>query len=108
MNKTKLLFIRACKTLNKKRLCSVYRRFHLNTSHINEHILMILQEICFENDLIDLRVYREIQEKLNPDNWRYNKDKSYIENSLDVHISIIAHSKVDKFEGYITPKRFRK
>jgi len=106
MNKTAILFIRACKSKNPNlRVNSVYRRFYLasdNTVINTWNICTVLSRICNDFGItIEMLV-----NDLNPTqrlrfNWEV--DVSMEDQLLERLISYIRFVQVDKLDGYIKP-----
>jgi hypothetical protein len=109
MNKTELLFIRACKSCKPKRLKSVYRRFYLKyyQDACDNFILNILTDIC--DKYLDVSLSKFIQDV----NHEKVMDKMLNNKRIEIEIQIsvvrnyIAFADIDKFPGYIAPCRFR-
>ena len=70
MSKIEMLFVRACKSMERKRVYSVYRRFYMNSDKKPEvHIANILMNICDKYYPIDPMT---LMADLCPANrWRY-------------------------------------
>lgn len=106
MDKTELLFIRACKSLNPSvRVKSVYRRFYaIEPKSI--YIVYALIKICDKYLKISLT---DIINDLNPDNsWKYIETKmDYYDRVMSVLISKIRFAKVEVFPEYKVPRMFK-
>lgn len=108
MDKTQMLFIRACKSSDPKiRLVSVYRRFynpHLNTEERKPMIALILSKIVDQ-----YRPYTEswsLLDLLSPSNdWR--NGTAYWDKVINVLMNRIRFSGREKFPGFIPPLKFR-
>jgi hypothetical protein len=113
MNKLDMIFVRACKSSDpRKRLNSLYYRFYgVNERVGNENeILYKLACICEEYDLISIT---KLVNSLSPSNaWKYTDgslfDTSYTgDPRFGLLLSTIRLSRVDKFPGFISCKKFR-
>lgn len=106
MNTTEMLWIRACKSLNRqKRLKSVYRRFYSYEPLTKYNLSQILVQIVTEYELISTV---ELIDALNPNKYIDDK-RDYWTRVADTLVSAIALTNpYEKFQGYIAPKRFRK
>lgn len=109
MDKSTVLFIRACKSLNhKKRVESVYRRFYFAGKLNNaQHIANILTRICTDYNLIQLQ---ELVDDLSPNTIEFYKgrNKSYYDVIVEIMSSKIRLASVMNFKGYPTPTKFKR
>ncbi len=107
LDKTEMLFIRACKSLDpKKRLMSVYRRLYLGGITEEFAILYIsslLADIVQRYKLIDLDT---LIHNLSPNSFDY-KQYSYNEKVFYTLINAIRFAEYKKFPRLIKPLRYR-
>jgi hypothetical protein len=109
MNKTHLLFIRACKSKDpKKRVSSVYRRLYLSDHTPDDFalagILASIGEQYLNYPLSDVLVDLHPHHK-----WKYGLTESASHWAFvkAVLISKLRLASIDRFPGYIKPKRFK-
>ncbi len=107
MSKTRMLFIRACKSKDPaKRLKSVYRRTYLADSNADFHIANILLSIVKDYDLATLDKFLAA---MSPDNdWMYadNNAKEPLPYWTKVKLvctTVIRFTEAKKCEGMIWP-----
>lgn len=112
MDKTELLIIRACKSLDPEtRLVSVYKRKYGNYDGKDCYIAMILENICEKFDLVKTS---DLLRDLHPDNqWKFNITDSitninYWSLVKRILTSLIRLTPIDKFDGFISPIRFKR
>jgi hypothetical protein len=111
MDASTQLFIRACKSKNQiKRVERVYRKFYLfqNGAIDRVPIVSILLDICDEYQVLSLR---NLAVALDPDEFGYygiSDTDTYTDRLFKILISKIRLSAVSKFEGFISPIRFRR
>lgn len=102
-----MLFVRACKCRSPfKRVLSVYRRQYGNYENDTMYIAGILASLCDKYNVITTS---QLLTDMNPDNhWKFgNKLDGYFTTSVNILISHIGHTNIDKFGGFISPIRFR-
>jgi hypothetical protein len=110
MEKLEQLFIRACKSKDPQtRVRSVYRRYYVNYTIPEPHIINILAKIC--DKYVPMKVTEMIY-GLHPDNRWINgngeDEYNYTIISLNVLINKIRFSETNKFPGITSPAMFRK
>lgn len=113
MNKTTMLFIRACKsnTYNDRRTTdarieSVYRRFYLSGFDIPKAALIsILADIVEDFDLLTVT---NLITRLDPNYvFSYDENYSYIDRCYNTMVTVIRHAEKSKFPDLISPRKFR-
>ena len=108
MDKTTQLFIRACKSKDSyTRLRSVYRRFYLDDLNWEPHVVLILSRIC--DNYLNLSTIDIITGVSPHKDWMYPEElrDDYHYKALSYLSTVIAHTKIDNFEGLSRPRRFR-
>ena len=106
MEKTSLLFIRACKSRSPwKRVESVYKRFYYRVAD-DRAIASLLSQVCDKYAPISTK---ELIDGLNPNNkWMYANDSdSYYETVSKVLISHLRLIAVDRINGWVVPRHFK-
>ena len=109
MNKTDMLFIRACKSDNaEKRIQRIYKSvygYHFDY----EYAAIILMNIVNDNNLVDTSSL--ILQYLDPRKaWQFggSEDEDYYVRVFRAMISIIRLTEVSKLVNFIPPVRFRR
>ena len=106
METNDLLFVRACKSLDPYvRLETLYRRIYLSEPS-KGNLSLILSEICDKYNL--LTVSKTIME-LHPSYGSYSFDLTpYDTRVFMLMVSTLRFAPVDKLDGYIPSRKFRK
>lgn len=107
LTKIQILFIRACKSKNSEtRLLSLYRRFYLTCpkEEAKEYMADLLSEIVQDNNLIKLT---NLIGDLSPTNYFYSSF-NFNEKVFHIMIHAIRFAEIKKFDGFISPVRYRR
>lgn len=111
MNKTEMLFIRACKSKEPlKRLETLHKRIYVHESaaRTENNLISELSNICQNYDLIGVAdLIREMSRAKDRYCFFTKKEISFQKLCLDVLISAIRFAEADIFTGFIPPARFK-
>jgi len=109
VNKTDMLFIRACKSDNaEKRIQRIYKSVYYYDFDY-KHAAIILTKIVTENNLINMQ--NLITECLDPSQaWKFggSEDEDYYVRVFRAMIGIIRLTEVSKLVNFIPPVKFRR
>lgn len=111
MNKTEMLFVRACKSKDPiKRLKTLHKRIYIYSSEkeTQKNIVHVLSKLCMEYSLIDIvKFIHNINET--SDRYYFFENQVPIFNTacLDVLVSAIRFAKASELPDLIPPARFK-
>lgn len=109
MDKTEILFIRACKSAQPaRRVDRVYKSTYYNSGQVDtRHVISVLLGIVEKYHLMSLRTFAT---DMNPNqSWKFvDEGSSYNEQLKAVLISTIRLTNVSELPGYPLPARYRK
>jgi hypothetical protein len=108
MDKTTMLFIRACKSnAEEDRVMSVYRRFYLATANKETNLTHINYILCKIVEEYKLMTLSQLLTEMHPSrDWLYQED-SVLERQHRVLLLAIRFADIKKFPGLIPPLKFK-